>query len=37
MLNTPTSSAAYHDAAVDGLARLAAPMGHGASATALAS
>jgi len=28
-LNTPTYSAAYHDAAVDGLARLAEFMGYG--------
>jgi NAD(P) transhydrogenase len=33
-LNTPTYSAAYHDAALDGRARLAELMGHGASAAA---
>ena len=33
-LNTPTYSAAYHDAALDGLARLAELMGHGAPAAA---
>jgi len=32
--NTPTYSAAYHDAALDGLARLAELMGHGAPAAA---
>ena len=29
-LNTPSYSAAYHDAALDGLARLAELIGHGA-------
>jgi len=33
-LNTPTYSAAYHDAALDGLAPLAELMGHGAPAAA---
>ena len=33
-LNTPTYSAAYHDAALDGLARLAELMGHGAPVAA---
>jgi len=32
--NTPTYSAAYHDAVLDGLARLAELMGHGAPAPA---
>jgi NAD(P) transhydrogenase len=30
-LNTPTYSSAYHDAAIDGLTRLAELMGHGVS------
>jgi hypothetical protein len=28
-LNMPTYSAAYHDAAIDGLSRLAEALGHG--------